>query len=108
MKVAELVAVPPGVVTTIFPVVAVDGTVAVIWLSLFTMKVPVLPPNVTLVVCVKPVPVIVTTVPIGPLVGLMVLMVGVTRKMWLLTSVPPDVTTLTEPVFAPVGTFAVI
>jgi hypothetical protein len=62
VKVVALEAAPPGVVTSIFPVLAVVGTVGVIWLSLFTVKVPALPPKVTLVACVRPVPVMVTPV----------------------------------------------
>ena len=81
MKVVALEAAPPGVVTSIFPVLAVVGTVAVIWLSLFTVKVPAFPPKVTLVAWVRPVPVMVTTVPTTPLVGLMVFTVGSTLKL---------------------------
>jgi hypothetical protein len=62
VKDVALDAVPPGVVTTIFPVFAPVGTVAVIWLLLFTVNVPAFPPNVTLVAPVKPLPVIVTAV----------------------------------------------
>ena len=50
MKVPELVAVPPGVVTTILPVFAPVGTVAVICVSEFTVKmVAFTAPNVTFV-----------------------------------------------------------
>src|ERR1019366_2414140 len=70
LKVAELVAVPPGVVTAIFPVLAPLGTVAVILLSEFTVNVvAVTPPKVTFVAWVSPVPLRVTEGPIGPLGG---------------------------------------
>ena len=50
VKVAELIAVPPGVVTVIWPVFALLGTVAVIWVEEFTVKlVDFQPPKATLV-----------------------------------------------------------
>ena len=107
VKVVALVAVPPGVVTTTLPVFAPAGTVAVIWLSLFTVNVPDFPPTVTLVAWVKPLPVILTTVATTPLVGLIVVIAGSTRKLWLVRSVSSDVTIRTKPVSAPTGTFAV-
>ena len=78
VKFAVLVAVPPGVVTLILPVVAPVGTVAVICVAEFTWNVVALVVlNFTeLVVKVAPltvplkfVPVIVTDVPTGPKVG---------------------------------------
>ena len=82
VNVPELVAVPPGVVTLIFPVVAPEGTVAVILLEELTVKLAVVPLNFTEVV-VKPLPLkfeplIVTDVPTGPLVGENPEMVGAT------------------------------
>ncbi len=51
VKVAELVTVPPLVVTAIFPLIAPVGTVAVIWRSDTTANVvAVTPPKVTPVV----------------------------------------------------------
>ena len=51
VKFAELVAVPPVVVTAIFPVIAPVGTVAVIWRSETTANVvAAAPPKVTPVV----------------------------------------------------------
>ena len=51
MKVAELVAVPPVVVTAIFPVIAPVGTIAVIWRSETTVNVvAATPPKLTPVV----------------------------------------------------------
>ena len=79
MKVTELVAVPPVVVMAIFPVIAPVGTVAVTWVSDLTVKViAATAPKVTLVVWVSPVPVITTLVPTLPLVGVKLVMVGVT------------------------------
>ena len=51
----------------------------------------------------KPVPVIVTEVPGGPVLGLKMAMVGATVKLTPLLATPPTVTT-TFPVFAPGGT----
>ena len=103
-----LTAVPPGVTIAILPVFAPVGTVAVICVSESTVKVVAFTPlNVTLVVPVKLVPVIVTGVPTGPLVGLKLRIAGVTRKTLLLVSVPPGVVTVTEPVVALAGTTAV-
>jgi hypothetical protein len=65
------------------------------------------PPNVTFVVCVRLMPLIVTEVPTGPLVGLKVVIWGITRNALLLVSVPREVVTVTEPVVAPLGTVAV-
>jgi hypothetical protein len=54
-------ALPPAVVIVTFPVLAPAGTVAVICVPEFTVKVVVFtPPKVTLLVPVSPVPVIVT------------------------------------------------
>jgi len=60
--------VPPGAVTLIFPVFASNGTVAVICVHEFTVKLVALtPPKVTLVAPVKLSPVITTFVLTGPL-----------------------------------------
>ena len=110
VKTAELVAVPPGVVTAMFPVTAPVGTVAVTCVSEFTVKVvAATPPKVTLLVPVRPVPVITTTAPGGPLVGLNPDTVGPTTtvKTAELVAVPPGVVTTIFPVIAPVGTVAV-
>jgi hypothetical protein len=66
---AVLVPVPAGVVTAIGPVVAPAGTVAVIWVSEFTVNVADVPLNFTAVAPVKPEPVMVTDVPDEPEVG---------------------------------------
>ena len=47
MKVAALVAVPPGVVILILPVIAPVGTVAVTCVAEFTVNVALTPPKVT-------------------------------------------------------------
>jgi hypothetical protein len=92
---------------SIFPVVAPVGTVAVTWVSEFTMKVvATVPLKVTLIVCVSPVPVIITGVPTGPLDGEKLTIVGVTWNFWLLVSVVAPVVTVTNPVGAPAGTVA--
>ena len=74
------------------------------------MKVVALTPlNETAVAPVKFVPLIVTLVPTGPLVGVKLVIVGglaVTVKGLALVAVPPGVVTLTGPVVAPVGTVA--
>jgi hypothetical protein len=63
VKFAALVAVPPRVVITIFPVTAPVGTIAVTWLSEFTVKVAFTPPKVTFDVCFRLTPVMVTEAP---------------------------------------------
>jgi hypothetical protein len=64
--------------------------------------------NVTAVAPLKFVPLIVTFVPTGPLVGmtLMIAGAGMTVKLLALVVVPPGVVTLTGPVVAPAGTVA--
>ncbi len=110
VNVPELVTVPPGVVTLIFPVVAPEGTVAVILLAELMVKVALVPLNLTDVAPVKFEPLITTVVPTGPLFGLNPEMVGapVTVNVPELVSVPPGVVTLILPVVAPEGTVAVI
>jgi hypothetical protein len=114
VKLEELVAVPPGVVTLMGPVVAPEGTVAVILVEEFTVNDADTLLNVTDVV-VKPlplklVPLMVTEVPTGPEVGEKELMVGAGRtvKFDRLEPVPPDAVTFIGPEVAPEGTAAVI
>src|SRR2546421_17373 len=72
-----LVAVPPDVVTRSGPVVAPVGTVARMVVAELTVKLVALTPlNVTAVAPVKFVPVIVTVLPTGPLVGVKLVIVG--------------------------------
>jgi hypothetical protein len=116
-KSVALVAVPPAVVTLTLPVVAVDGTVAVICVAELTVNVVAFTLLKLTELVVKPVPlkfvpVIVTTVPVGPNVGVNDVIVGrgatVTVKLVELTPVPLGVVTRIGPVEAPVGTVAVI
>ena len=67
-----------------------------------------LPLNVTALAPVKFVPVIVTLAPVGPLVGVTLVIVGgnSTVKLLAQVAVPPGVVTLTGPVVAPAGTVA--
>jgi hypothetical protein len=107
----ELVAVPPGVVTEIRPVAAPAGTVAPILVFELTVNGAVVPANLTAVAPVKFVPLIVTSVPTGPLIGENEEIVGLAVVTWnlvLLKAVPPGVVTAIRPVAAPVGTVAVI
>ena len=77
VKLTELVAKPPGVVTAIGPDTAPVGTVAVIDVGASTVKlVAFTPPNDTAVAPEKFVPEIVTTVPTGPATGSKLEMVG--------------------------------
>ena len=101
--------VPVGVLTLIFPVVASAGTFARICVLEFTVKVvagTLL--NITCVAPLKLFPVMVTCVPIKPLVGVKELMLGrkVTVKLLALALVPDGVLTLILPVVAPLGTLA--
>jgi hypothetical protein len=103
-----LVAVPAGVVTLIGPVVARAGTVAWIAVSEVTAKLAPRPLNATAVAPVKLVPLMVTLVPTGPLVGAKIVIVGglSTVNELVLVAVPPGVVTLSGPVVAPAGTAA--
>ena len=112
VKFAVLVALPLRVMTEICPVVAPAGTIAVICVELLTVNVANVPLKATEVVPTKFVPLMVTTVPTGPEVGENDVIVGatgaVTVNFALLRAVPFTVTTKILPVFAPVGTLAVI
>src|SRR5665213_2262560 len=75
----DVVEVPPTVVTVRSPVPVPAGAVAVTWVSDTTVNVVAgIEPNVTAVTPVKPEPVTVTLVPpaMGPLVGLIAVIVG--------------------------------
>jgi hypothetical protein len=105
--------VPAGVVTSIGPVTAPAGTVAVICVSESTTNVvAATPPNRTAVAPVKQAPVIVTTVPAEPLVGAKLAIVGsseaVTEKLVVVLTVPSVSVTSIGPVVAVAGTVAVI
>lgn len=109
VKLLLLMAVAIGVVTWICPVVAPVGTVVVMEVSDVTEKVEATLLNLTAVAPVKLAPVIVTAVPIIPLVGEKLVMVGgkLTVKLLVLVAVPTSVVMLIMPVVAPVGTMAV-
>jgi hypothetical protein len=110
-KLAVLLPVPPGPVTSIGPLVAPAGTVAVIWLSESTVKlVAAVPLKSTAVALLKPLPEIVTLLPTGPLLGVKPLITGgtVTVKLVPLVPVPFGPLTSIGPVVAPTGTVAVI
>ena len=110
---AALVALPPGVVTVIAPVVAPGGTVAVSCVSEATVKPAARAPlKRTAVAPLKPVPVMVTSVPTGPEAGRKLVTVrdGVTLstvKLAALVALPPGVVTVMAPVAASGGTVAV-
>ena len=112
VKLFALVADPLPFVTVMVPVVADGGTVAVIWLAEFTTKLALDPLKTTDLVPAKFVPVMVTLVPEGPLVGENDVIVGdpagVTVKSFALVAVPVAVMTDIGPVEAPGGTTAVI
>jgi hypothetical protein len=108
VKVPVLVAVPPGVVTLIVPDVAVDGTVAAIWVDEFTVNDAVDPLNLTDVAPPKPDPVIVTVVGAPPVAGENPVMFGRTVNVLELVAVPTGVVTPIRPLVAPGGTVAVM
>ena len=68
-----------------------------------TEKVADTPLNFTAVAPAKFVPVIVTTVPAGPLAGAKLAIVGAPMKLDELVAVPPGVVTLNGPVVTPAG-----
>ena len=106
MKLVGLLAVPPVLVIPILPLFAAEGTSAVTLVSEFTVKLAAsTPPNVTLVVCARPVPSIATMVPTDPLEGMLVT-VGSTLNLRASVSVTLPVDTVTGPVSASAGTVA--
>src|SRR5688572_13244259 len=76
VKSLPLVAVPAAVVTRILPVLAPAGTVAWIWVPDTTVWDAAVRLNVTALTPTKLLPVMVTTVPAGPLAGVNDPMVG--------------------------------
>src|SRR5205814_2829266 len=89
VKLAALVAVPSEVVTLIGPLVGPAGTVAVIAVAEFTVKLALVPLNSTAEAPVKLVPLMVTLVPTGPLPGVKLVIVGglITVKLAALLAV---------------------
>jgi hypothetical protein len=109
VKFVALVAVPPpGVVTAILPLVAPEGTVAVILMELLMVKFAATPLNVTEFALRKVVPLMITWVPGDPEVGEKLVMVGGTTKVPTLAAVPAVLVTLILPVVAAEGTLTVI
>ena len=112
VKLVALVAVPPGVETLMGPVVAPAGTVAVMCVFDATVNVAFVLLNVTADAPKKPVPVMSTEEPSGPLVGVNEVIVGtgeaVTSKLVTLVAVPSAFITAIGPSLAPAGTVAVI
>jgi hypothetical protein len=109
VKVALLL-VTPFTLTTTGPVVAPDGTVAIILPATQLDAAATVPLNETVFepwLAPKPDPAIVTDVPEAPELGVRVLITGVTVKVTLLLAVPPTFTTI-GPVVAFVGTGATI
>jgi len=106
VKFVVVVTAPPGPVILIPPVVAPVGTVAVTVPSSTTVKLACTPRKVTPQVCMRLTPVMVTTVPTAPLVGVKLLICGVTRNFLLLGILPLGSITRTYPVPAPGGTVA--
>jgi hypothetical protein len=107
VKLAVLVAMPPGVVTPIIPVAAPTGTVAVICVDEITVNMTAgMPPNVTDEALLKFEPVMVTDDPIAPFAGLkpVIAGIGTTVKTPELTAVPAAAVTLMTLVVAPAGT----
>jgi hypothetical protein len=82
VKLAALVAVPPGVVTLSVPLVALAGTVAVICVLKSTWNAAANPLSLT-----------VTLAPITPLAGAKLVIRGATVKLVALVAVPPGVVT---------------
>src|SRR5215475_1987534 len=110
VKELALVAVPPGVVTEIVPLVAPVGTVVETWLASVTEKVAAMVLNFTAVAPVKFVPVKVTAAPTCPLAGEKPVSVGLatlTVKLFAEVAVPCGVTSEILPVTAALGTVAV-
>jgi len=100
-------------VTAIFPVGAPGGTTSFTCVSETTLKLAALPLTLTALAPLKCVPVTVTGVPVGPLVGVnddtVGTMNGVTAKLLALVTVPTTpvvLVTVTRPVVADAGTVA--
>jgi hypothetical protein len=92
VKLVELVPVPTGFVTVIGPLVAPLGTTAASCVSPTTWNdAAAVPLNATAVVPKKPLPVIDTFVPAGPLVGLKDVIVGALTVKFVAEVVLPTV-----------------
>ena len=104
VKVATLFPVTPPAVTPMVPVVALAGTVVVIWVPVeFTVKLVVVPlPNRTEVAPAKFVPVMTTLVPTAPLVGVNDVTVGPAAVTVNVAKAGPPDEFVTEIVPAPI------
>ena len=110
MKAVAECLVPAGVVTKIFPVTAPTGTFTLMELG-WTIADPrsaATDPKEIAVVPLKVVPLIVTSVPTGPLMGEKLVILGRTVKGSAEIAVCMPFVTLIGAVTAPGGTFAVI
>ena len=96
-----LVAVPVGLTTVIVPVVAPAGTVAVICVALFIVKVAAVPLNRTAVAVLKFVPVITTVPPVQAVVGVKLVIVGAADTIGLRTNRIPALRSAAERVAEP-------
>jgi hypothetical protein len=111
VKLLADVAVPPGVVTVILPVVVLLATTAVICVALFTTKLEAaLPLIATALAPVKLFPVITTEVPTGPLPGLKLVITGAVVMLKFVVEVvlPAGLVTEIAPVVVPLAMVAVI
>src|SRR5216683_2149865 len=112
MKSPALTATPSGVRTNTFPMPAAAGTVTVRLVPLAAVTSALVLPNVTTslaAVELKPLPVTMTCVPAGPLVGDIDVITGAVGAAWTvngsgLLADPADVDTVTVPLVAPPGT----
>jgi hypothetical protein len=104
VKLVVDVTVTPALTIDILPVVAVFGTVAVIWLLLFTVKAAEILLKRTAVTLVNELPVITTLEPRSPLVGLKLLMAGTIVKLARLVELLTALVAVILPVVAPTGT----
>src|SRR5438552_16276796 len=100
VQLLPLLAVPSAGVTLLWPLVAPDGTVAVIAVAEFTVKLALVPLNRTAVAPVKLVPLIVTVAPTPPLVGEKQFGRAACRegKLLAVVAVPAEVVTRRGPV----------
>ena len=108
VNVPALVAVPPGIVKLIVPVVPLATTAVTVVAFTTVTEFAAVPPMLTADVPVKLVPVMVTVAPVAPVAGAKDVMVGagIKVKVPALVAVPPGVVTIMAPV-VPFATTAV-
>ena len=107
-KLLLVVKLPLAVVTSMGPVVAPVGTVALIWVVEVIVALADLPPISTVVGLKKFPPLMTTVEPMAPAVGEKLVMVGtlLALNMLVLTADPASVVTVIGPLPAPAGTVA--